>query len=175
MRCDPDLDRLVPARVLVVEGEHGVEPLGPGAEVLPAGRVDDAGRDHAAQAGHQDGVEDRLLERVHLAGRRDAEPQQLGAGERHPPEDVVARQPRLARPEDLAQEAVEVDVLRRAAEERHRRMAVDVDETGHEEALDALLIALGRADAHDPPVDRLDRARPVDGHRLVAGNDGVGR
>ena len=72
------------------------------------------------------------------------------------------------------------ETVRRAAEQRHRRVAVAIDKAGKQDAADGLLLHAGgrrvreRADPVDASVFDVDRPRPVDRALGVARDDCVG-
>ena len=86
-------------------------------------------RDHRSGAG-RDGPRRSagVLHEIGLAGRGHPEAKELGCGERHAPVDVARGQMGLPRPEHLLEPPVEGEVLARATEQGHRRVAVGADQ-----------------------------------------------
>ena len=82
---------------------------------------------------------------VLLAGSGDAVAEELGRTERHAPIDVLVGQLRLPRPHRLAQPAVEGQPVAGAAHERHGRVPVAVDQSGHEHAAELAHLGAGAA------------------------------
>jgi len=177
VRCDAKRHAVVAAGLCVDEPQHVLQALLPRK---PSGDIDHPGRKDAARARVDDGLEDGSLVHVHLASRRHAGAEQLGSGQRHAPVGVLFGQPRLAGPEDLAEEPVERDIFGGAAKQRHRGMAVDVDEPGEQDALVALFVRavwerhpIGMSHVCDSAALDVDRAGPVDGSGAIASDDGV--
>ena len=157
---EPDLDPPVLAGPAVVEGgDLGDAPLPPALTVL-AREPEHTRRDHRSGARRDDRIGQRVLHEVRLAGRGHPEAEELGCGQRHAPVDVARGQMGLPRPEHLLEPPVEGEVLARAAEQGHRRVAVGVDQPGEEDALHPYL-------ARRRSLPRLSVARRSDpGHDL---------
>ena len=118
---------------------------------------------------------------VLLAGGGDPVAEQLGRAEHHAPVHVLVTEQRLARPDALAQPPLERQAVPRAAHQRHRRVAVAIDEAGHEQAAELAHLGPRRgrdlprvADPRDEPVFDLHRSRQEHGVPGVDGEDGVG-
>ena len=70
---------------------------------------------------------------VHIHERRYAAQQQLGHPQLGPEHHLLGGLFRLERPDGFVEPAHERDVVRAVALERHRRMAMSVDQPGHEQ------------------------------------------
>ena len=178
MRGDAELNGVVRARVAIPEADDLDEPLPP---VHEAGHVEHSWSDQAAHRRSEDGLEQRLVEEVHLARGGDAVSQELGATKGPAPVDVVGSEPSLARPQDLVQEPLERHVLGRSAKQRHRGMAMGVDQARHQQPAQAPLLTslewghlLSWPDPGYAAVDYVQAPGPVDRGRGIAGDDGVG-
>ena len=164
---------VAPARLL----EHRL----PHALVAWTLHVEDGRGVHGPDARVHERLDDGPGVAVLLAGRRGAVAQQLRRAQRHAPVDVLVGQPRFAWPDGLAQPSVQGQPVARAAHQRHRRVAVAVDQPGHEQAPELVDLGPGGgrhlpgvADPGDEAVLDLHRARQQHGVVPVDGDDGVG-
>ncbi len=118
--------------------------------------VEERGADRRADAGVGDRAGGRRRMPVHVPEAGGAAAHHLGAGEPGAPVDVLVVELRLDRPDLLFQPRHQRQVAAGAAEERHRRVGVAVDQRRHQvgaAGVDRLVAGLG----HDLGADRLDR------------------
>ena len=124
VRPDAVLDRAVVRRAGgQVDGGRSCSSNG-----RQARQRDQRGGDDGAGAGDADGGRDPLGVEVHLDAGGDAVAQHLRRRGGHRDLDVLGGEPRLARPHDLLQPAVQRQPLALAAEQHHRRVRVGVDQ-----------------------------------------------
>ena len=119
-----------------------------------AGELQDPGGDQGPRSRGHDGVGQCVLEEVGLTGGGHPEAQELGGGQGHAPEHIVLGEMGLLRPQHLVEPLVEGQTLPRTPEQGHRRVAVHVDQSGEEGALDPDLPGAGPAWSGDPACPR---------------------
>ena len=94
--------------------------------------ADDTAREDAAHARLRDDIRDALHERpVHIRKRRRARLDHLDRGQRRAPVDIVRDHLRLDRPDMVVEPLHELHIIRVAAQERHRRVRMSIDEARH--------------------------------------------
>ena len=140
-----------------------VLPRRPGTGVR---KLEDSRSEHTPDAGLERRLGHGPAVQVHLAGGGHPAAQQLVAAEQHPPAGVVVGQPGLARPDRLAQPALQRQPVPGATQEGHRRVGVGVDQARHHQA----------AEVHHP-VARRRRCigRPHPGHAVPLTSSTPGR
>ncbi len=129
VRGEADLDAAglpVPAGVEV--GDLANRPLPPRRPSVLSGKLEHPRGHDRAQAGRSHRIDEGVGVEVGLAAGRHPETEQLGGSQCHAPEDVVLGQMGFAGPEDLGQPSLHGEPVADTAEERHRGVAVGVDQ-----------------------------------------------
>ena len=105
-----------------------------GSLVIRGREADDGFADHAAHPGLFSGLGDNVLEVVHIGVRGRAAEQHFEAGQSRAPADEIGRDVLLLGGENVFLEPIlQTQIVGDSAEQRHRRVAVGVDEAGRDE------------------------------------------
>jgi hypothetical protein len=103
------------------------------------------------------GLRDRFLEVVHVGKAGDARPDHLRAAEMRAEADELGRDELPFDRHHVAhQPDVQPEIVGQAAQQRHRRMGVGIDQAGHHDA-SAAVERLGRRELERLRTDRRDR------------------
>ena len=137
-----------------------------------------AARDVRLDAGLRHGLADGVAVVVHVGNRRHAEAQTLRDRQLRRRLDRAVVQMGLAREDVVIQPLLQFEVVRVAAQNRHRQMGVAVDQARHEHHAaavdDGLRLLLGRffPEIADLSVRHAEKAVRPDRHAVVHGDDG---
>ena len=137
-----------------------------------------AARDVRLDAGLRHGLADGVAVVVHVGNRRHAEAQTLRDRQLRRRLDRAVVQMGLAREDVVIQPLLQFEVVRVAAQNRHRQMGVAVDQARHEHHAaavdDGLRLLLGRffPEIADLSVRYAEKAVRPDRHAVVHGDDG---